>query len=315
MAFPTATQCMDAARSRGADLSADQLTDTILLPGVQSAVRDLFRVMANYGNPRIIKTEFYPLPAYTSVLSPATAGIADMGEPIMLAERGGLTTVTASAVTVNSANIVITTSSPHGLSTGSRVTLNKLGGLTGAGGMYVATASGASELTINGLVASGTFTSGGTVGYSTEKFTEITLKEDILLIPADSNTIIGTAVWQGDRWHLRASSEVRELAIVYYSSATVPSAAGDTIAVDDCIDFIAARALGVVCATSAPQIAAAQNEEAFGPDRARSGRGGLLGDLVRNAIRTMQISDPSSRQRPPFRSRYEYTSSWAEQLA
>lgn len=315
MAFPTVSECYTAARARAADVSGGILTDAVLLPGVQAAVRDLFRVMANYGNPRVIKTEFYPLAAYSSVLSPATAGIADMGEPIMLAERGGLTTVSVSSVSVSAPNVVITTGSAHGRSNGDMVTLNQLGGLTGAGGMFSAVASGASELTIRGLVVTGTYTSGGTVGYSAERFVEISMTDDPLLVPTAVSTAIEKGCWRGDRWHLRPSSEAREIAIVYYSSATIPASGSDVIAVDDCIDFIAARALGVVCSSRSPQIAAAQNEEAFGVDRSRSGRSGLLRDLVQNAVRTMQITNQEDRQRPPFRTRFEYTSSWAEQLA
>lgn len=315
MAFPTVSECYTAARARAADVSAGILTDAVLLPGVQAAVRDLFRVLANYGNPRVIKTEFYPLPAYASVLSPATAGISDMGEPILVAERGGLTTVSVSAVSVSAPNVVITTGLAHGRANGDMVTLNQLGGLVGAGGMYSALATGASQLTIKGLLVTGSFTSGGTVGYSTEKFSEIDITNDPLSVPTDVSTTIGKGAWLGDRWQFRPSSEIREIAIVYYSSATIPTSGSDVIGVDDCIDFIAARALGIVCATRAPQIAAMQNQEAFGIDPNRSGRSGLLRDIVQNAVRTMQTNDQSDRQRPPFRSRYEYTSSWAEQFA
>ncbi len=312
MAFPTASECYTAMRARAADIDGDIFTDAVCLSGVQAAVRDLFRAMANSANPRIMKTVFYPVPANTSILSPATAGINDMGEPMELWERGGFTSKAVSAVAVSAPNITITTSTSHGRATGDAVTLNKLGGLTGAEGMFAATVVDADELRINGLLVTGTYTSGGTVGYSTEEFNPVAIKDEVLDLPDDVTTNIRAAVWQGDRWHLTQASETRELAIDYSSSATVPTSGSDVIGVDDCIDFIAARALGVVCLTRAPQIAEAQNFEAFGRDPDRKGRSGLLYSILNQATLTQQIGDQSERDRLPFRNRWQYTSSLAE---
>jgi len=312
MAFPLVSECYTAARARVADIDADIFTDAVLLTGVQAAVRDLFRAMANSSNPRIFKTVFYPLAANSSVLSPATAGINDMGEPMALWERGGFASKSVSAVAVSAPNITITTSTAHGRATGDVVSLNKLGGLTGAEGQFAATVVDSDELRINGLVVTGTYTSGGTVGYSTEQFNPVAIKDEIMDLPVDISTNIRAAVWQGDRWHLTQSSEIRELAIDYASSATVPTAGSDVIGVDDCIDFIAARALGVICLTRAPQIAEAQNFEAFGNDLNRKGRSGLLYQLINQATLTQQIGDQSERDRLPFRNRWQYSSFLAE---
>lgn len=303
MALPTVAECNTAAKARAADVSGDILTAAVLLPGIQSAYRKLYRKFANFGNPRIIRTVFYAVPINTSIISPATAGITDMGEPIALYERGGLTVVNVDGATPGAASLAVSTSTAHGRTTGDMVTLNQLGGIVGAEGMFSATVSDADDLIFNGLVATGTYGTGGVVGYSADRFRgPLRQLTNVLALPTDVSSQIEAAVWQGDRWYVSQASEVRQLAIDYYSSATVPTGDNDVIGVDDCIDFIAAEALSVVCATSAPQIAAAQRGEA----------NDYLSDLVRGAVKSLQLSDQDSRSRPPFRSRGEYTSSFAD---
>lgn len=305
MAFPTVTNCMDAARARAADEEGAVYTDAILLPGVQSAVRKLFRKYGIFGNPRIIKTEFYPVPAYTSVLSPATAGINDMGEPIALYERGGITTYTVDGATPSSSGLAVSTSAAHGMATGDLVTLNQLGGIVGAGGMWVVSVVDADDFTVNGLIATGTFTSGGTATKSTEKFRgPLTFSVDRMGLPTSIGSSIIAYVWAGDRFILTAANEARELCIDYYSSATVPSSGSDIIGVDDCIDFVAAEALATVALTRSPQIAVGQRAEA---DNA-------LDDLIRAGTHTLQVEDQRVRSRKPYRDRSAYTSSWAERF-
>lgn len=302
MAFPTVAQCNTAAQARAADIDIDLHTAAMLLPGIQAAVRELFRKMQAFGNPRIIRSVYYPLPANTTVLHPATAGINDMGDPIALFERGNLTTLAVDSATPQTSSLAVATTTPHGRETGDMVTLNKLGGITGADGMYAITNTSSLVMTINGLVVTGTHSGGGTVTYSTEKFTPVRNLASSKRLPLDIDSRIRAAAWEGDRWLVGQANAVVEVAIDYYSSATAPTGDTDVIAVDDCIDFIAARALGVVNMVRAPQIAAWANAEA-----ARA-----LEELLRNAVLAQQLIDQQERQRPPFRSRSEYTSHLAE---
>ncbi len=302
MAFPTVANCNTAAQSRVADISGDTHTAAYLLPGIQGAVRDLFREMIVYGNPRVIKSVYYPVPANTSVLHPATAGISDMGEPIALYERGNLTTVAVDGATPGASSLAVSTNGAHGRTTGDMVTLNQLAGIVGAEGMFSVTVVDTDDLTINGLIATGTYSAGGTVTYSPDKFIgirDITSSRDL---PSGVGSRIESAVWQGDRWLLGQADSAVEIGIDYYSSATVPTGDTDVIGVDDCVDFIACRALAIVDMVRAPQVAAWAQAEA---DR-------VLDRLLRGAVLKQQVVDQNDRQRPPFRCRNEYTSHLAE---
>lgn len=302
MAFPTVAQCNTAAQSRAADVDGDILTAAVLLPGIQGAVRDLFRAFSIFDNPRIIKSVYYPLPANTTVLHPATAGISDMGEPIALYERGNITTVNVDSATANASSLSVSTATAHGRTTGDMVTLNQLGGITGADGMFAATVVDADDLTINGLVCGGTYTSGGTVTYSAERFSPVASLASSRQLPNDTDSRVRASAWEGDRWLLGQANAAVEIAIDYYSSATVPTGDTDVIAVDDCVDYIAYRALAIVNMVRAPQIAQVANAEASR----------ILQDMVRQGVKSLQTIDQQQRQRPPFRSRNEYTSYLAE---
>jgi len=311
MAFPTLENVYDAIRMKLGDdeVSGGQIyTNTRLLGSVQHAVRDLFRVMAKVGNPRVIKNVYYNLPAYTSVLRPSTAGISDMGDPIGLWARGNVSTLSVSSATPGSSSLALVTSTAHGLSSGDLVTLY-LPGVVGGDGHYAVTVTSSTGLTINGLVASGSYTSGGTVTVGSDAFSPVYQATDSPNLEHVSLGEVSEFAWHGDVFHVPAVSAIREIRIEYYSSATVPTQTTDVIAVDDCIDFLACRSAALAAKVRSPNLSRIWNVEALGPKEMADGSGGMLRDLLQAGVRALQEMAPEERMRQPFRFPEEYSSS------
>lgn len=80
------------------------------------------------------------------------------------AATGSLTKCDTHTITgaTNATPIQITTSAPHGLQTGDRVTVASVGGNAAANGDFTITKVGASTYTLNGSTGDGAYTSGGT---------------------------------------------------------------------------------------------------------------------------------------------------------
>ena len=68
------------------------------------------------------------------------------------------------ASATNASPIVITTTQPHGLSTGRTVSIAGVGGNAAANGTFTVTAIDATRFSLNGSTGNGAYTSGGTVG-------------------------------------------------------------------------------------------------------------------------------------------------------
>ncbi len=300
MATTTLGAVYDQARSVLADDRRDggqKYTNRKLLPHAQQAVRDLFRTLRNIGDPRINKEVYHVLEANTSMLAPSTAGITDMASPLLVEQRGGLTTLVVSAVTVSDANISVTTSAAHGFSTGDNITLNALGGLTGTEGLWAITKSSATVFVVNGCVASGTYGIGGAAVKSTQEFTEVPAQVRIQSTPS---TGLGWT-WRDNNMWFTPSSDERQLRISYDSSATVPTKKSDTIAVDDCLDFLATRAAALATKVRAPTVSKDLNFEALGRSLQPDASGGLLRALLSAAVKAEQRRDSEDRTRPPYR--------------
>lgn len=63
----------------------------------------------------------------------------------------------------NATPIVVTTSAPHGLSTGASVTITGVGGNTAANGSWAITVTDATHFSLDSSVGNGAYTSGGTI--------------------------------------------------------------------------------------------------------------------------------------------------------
>lgn len=305
MSFPTLTEIYEQTRSECGDteVAGGQIyTNTLLLPHIQSACRELWRGMRNLAVPRVYRTFYYTLPANTSIFYPSTALITDFSEPAgPISRRGSLTTVAVAAATQGSGYLDITCTGAHSLTTGDMVVLQQLGGLQGANVICTVTVTSATQLFANGVVTTGTFTSGGSIVTSRNEFGELPW---CTVLPATTQATDGLngVIYRGGFFEFTQSNTAQQIRVPYWSSANVPTTGSDAIAVNDSIDFIAQFAAAKACkAQGANDRAAALWEMAVGPSYTQGIKGGSLRELLVTAVRQIQNRDPYSRGPKPFR--------------
>jgi hypothetical protein len=295
MAIPTLQNVWDAARGHLGDdgVSGGQIfTNTVLTPHSSMAFRELWRVMASVGTPRVRKEKYYLLGANTSYLDPATAGITDMGEPEWVEERtlGGSAAISAFTAATSP---TVTTSTPHGLNTGDYAIIGgTIAGLTTIPyGQYAVTVIDATSFTLNGAISVGTWSSGGTVYRSTEEWRLVWPPVDSIPSVTTGNGVIVMYAWMGDIFQFPPTTGQRQLRITYLSSGAAPTSANDSIGIDDSLDFLAARTAGLAAdSRGGMNRAATLNALAIGPGTAAKADGsdGLLNQFLLSIVRGMQ---------------------------
>ena len=309
MSYPTVSQIYSAARSNLADVevSGGQMyTDAVLLPFVQEAVRRYFAIMKNVSDPHVVKSFYYVLPAYTSVLAPATAGINDLNQPIYVAERGDLTTASVSNAVQGATGLDVTTAA-NTFVTGNIVTLNGLVGLRNTDGAFAVTVNSSTSFTANGIVSAGTYVSGGLAAFSTNQFTPMASVDEITNLNEPTNTL-NMYAWKDGQFFFHAANQDRQIAVSYYSSANTPTTGADIITSDDSLDFLALYTAAK--AARAYRAIAIYNDlilTAVGTYEQNGVIGGMLRELVNTGVKEWQNLSPEERRRKPFR---EQITSW-----
>lgn len=307
--IPTMTNCLDAARFYLGDdqtSGGEVFTNTVLTQPFNMAYRELFRTLEGLAIPRVQRSAYYNLPAFTSFLSPATANIADMGEVQILEERGGVTSVAISNAVAGAGFVTITTAT-HSYTTGDSIVIFGVGGMTGVAGIWGVTVVDATNFKLNGAVGVGAYTSGGTASKSGEQFTEV-VGPRRLVDSVGQVGALGIYDWYEDSFHFPVCNAIRELRITYISSAATIAAVGDTTGVDDSLDFLAIRTAGLAASSRGARDRAAElNLMAIGPSGQADGSGGILRELVVTAVRALQANPV---QRPPFRQRLPYDTTY-----
>lgn len=292
----TVAEVLTYAAALLGDPDQDVYTDAVLTPRFGTAYRDMYRLMDNWGLPKINRVGYFNLSAHNNVLTPTQAGISDLGAPIAIWERGSLTTASISAAT-DASPIVLTVDDSTGFSTNDGATVDGVSGPTGRiNGKWYISVSG-SSVTLNGSVAAGTYSSGGTLTRSDEDFVEMAR---VRRVPEeDPQQDLNFWEWRDDVFFFRPSTEQRQLRIEYESSGTAPSSG--SIGIDDSKDFLAHRTAGLTAPSyGEPQQGQILTQLALGPSMQADGSGGFLRDLFLNDLQEKQ----NRQRRPqPFRRR------------
>jgi hypothetical protein len=298
--IPSKLNVLDAARFYlGDDLvsGGQDFTNTALEQPFQMALRELYRTMQNVANPRVQREAFYDLPANTGYLSPATASISDLGEIEAVEERGNVTSV-AITNAVNGAGFVTITAVGHPFITGQLAVLWGIGGMAGINGAFAVTVVDANTFKANGAVGVGAYTSGGTASQSGDQFIPLQRVNRIEDVSVNNPTLGRYAIAE-DVLRFPPCTGLRELRIVYISSAATVASTSDTTGIDDSLDFLAIRTASLAAASRG---ATAKSEYlttmALGPSQQADASGGILRELLQTGIRALQ-ADPV--QRPPYR--------------
>ena len=291
MAIPTVQNVYDAARGLLGDdaISGGQLfTNTVLQPHYTMAFRELWRVMASVGTPRVLREAYWLLPAHTSYLDPATAGITDMGDPEFVQEREAGTSVAITGITAGTSPTV--TAAGHPFATGDYAVISgAITGLAGANGQFAVTVSSSSAFVLNGAVTAGTWTAGGTA-YKTSASWNDVLPQTQISEPTVESGMIYRYAWIGDVFQFMPCSSDRQLKITYWSSGAAPtSPTSYSIGIDDSQDYLATRTAGLAAESrGAKDRGMALNVAAIGSQLKADGNDGMLGQFLGQQVRNMQ---------------------------
>jgi hypothetical protein len=228
-------------------------------PLLNLAYMELFGKLALAGADRIQREGYYVLPAYTGVFTPSLAGITNFGGPVKIRERGTVATYAVSAATPSSPSpglcALTIAPLPTSVITGAQAEVYNIGGLTDeVNDSWFLTVNSTTSVVLNGCTASGTYVSGGTLAYSTEKWSDsLDPKDNTDDFTADPGSSLGMYCWQTGKLRFPPCSTARELKLVYHLSASLPVVAspvvGDSMGVDDSLPFLAHRT-AQLCAAS-----------------------------------------------------------------
>lgn len=284
MADCTVAEIYGDVRGLLGDSGAEVFDDTMLAVPFGSAYRELHDCLINNGLPTARREAYPVLPAFTGVLVPSAFNISDLGEPLEVWERGGISSVAVSTLT-NATPIVVTTTAAHGISANTEVTIYGVSSPTVVNDNWWVGVPAANQLALNGSVASGAYGSGGYVAWSTERW--------VLCSPVDSITQIqpGSRLqywqWERGRINFRPATEARQLKIVYLASGSAP--ASGSIGIDNARSFLAvATAYRAAQMRDMVQRAQELKLEAYGPEMVPNVSGGALRTLVNPMVKEMQ---------------------------
>lgn len=277
-------------------------TDSLLQTHYQAAYAELYRALANIQSPFVQRESYYNVPIQTGYLNPATMGIENLGQPILLEERGGITAWAISSVTPGSA-IATVVSAANTLVTGDQPVIYGVGGITDdINDIWTVTPSSATSFTLNGCTATGSYTSGGVVSMSTDSFQEVLAQPRISLIPNAAGSAFGIYSWEGGRFRFPPCSTVRQLRLTYKLSGNAPTTATASVGIDDSLTFLAYRTACFAGRSKGMQVRAKDYMmTAVGPNWESNGwAGGLLGQMLDNSIKDEQRLASSERRSPGY---------------
>jgi hypothetical protein len=300
VADPQVTSVLaDAARLLG-DPSQEQFTNTVLLPPYSMAYREVYDLAINWRLQLADRETYYNLPAQTAILKPSTAGIADMGEPTEIRERGNVTAATITGVS-NATPMEVTTAAAHNLATNDEVTVSGVVGPVGVNDRWIITVTGAATFTLNGSVAGGAWVSGGVASKSDEDF--LLMESRDVLPQVDRDERLRYWQWRGDTLYFVGATGIRQLLIRHSVSGVAPQAGA--VGIDNSQNFLAARTASLIAPSyNMPQRAAELTLLALGPSGQPDGTGGYLRSLVNPMLKEKAKRPKRPMPFRPFRPRY-----------
>jgi len=307
--IPTVANVMDAARSHLGDteIAGGQLwTNAALQTFLNQAYGEMLRAFAQSSIARIYRRSYYNLPANTSYLAPATASITNFGEPAVhsgVAERAVRNTSTVTGAALGAGFVDLTTAAPHAFVAGQIVVVFGVAGLSDdVNDLWSVEVPGATIVRLLGSVATGAWTSGGTVSDSAEEFVDLDAVATIDSWPNAPVAALGRYAWLGDAFRFWPAATVRQIRLTYSLSANAPSTG--SLAVDDSRDFLAARAAALAAGSGGARGRAGElNILAMGNPGGLVGEAsaGAIGELVRLGVKTMQRNRFVTRRYRPKR--------------
>lgn len=304
--IPTVQNIYDAARGTLGDnqiVGGVVFKNEILAPHLAVAYSELFCALQNTQSSLIQREAYFNLPADTGVLLPATMGVSNLGAPLIVEERGGMTSWAVSNAVPGSGLCTITTA-PNTLAAGDQPVIFGIAGLTDdINDIYSVTPASSTVFTANGATATGTYTAAtGVVSISVEQFQEVSARDRLTVQAQAPGQSFGIYAWEFGKFRFPPCSVVRQLRITYKLSGNAPTAATASVGIDDSLSFLNYRTAGLAARSKGMAArAAAMTLTAVGPNWESQGfAGGILGQMLDVQIRELQNLDTNQRRSPGY---------------
>lgn len=220
-------------------------------PHLNMAYQELFTKLSLMSADRIQREGYYVLPAYTGIFTPSLAGLTNFGGPVEVRERGTVTTYAISNAVAASPSVglcrLTVAALPAAVVTGNQLEVYNVGGLSDdVNDAWSLTVNSTTSVDLNGCTATGTYTSGGVLAYSTEQWSEpLTPVASNREFPTTASSLIGSYSWQNGKMRVPTCSASRELKFLYHLSSSLPVVASpvstDSMGVDDSLAFLSNR--------------------------------------------------------------------------
>lgn len=303
--MPTLNEIWAKARSILGDdiVSGGALyTNTLLTAPAQSAVQEVFSGIRRITDGRIIRTIYPILPADTAILEVSSLGISDFFLPESVEERSGLDekTINAASQQSNPSRLRLDTSANHGWASGDRITLHALGGYTNTNVLCTITVVDANTFDANGIVASGTYTSGGTAVKSTSEFTEMIDRFHLKQVASAASGNLHEWDYSDGRFHFLSLPERRQLRLRYKSKEPTVSSGTDIVDLPSSEVLLGTLTASWATVVRNPPLSQALRLQALGPDMIPNGSGGLMDQLFTELTLAKQATHSSERERGSF---------------
>ncbi len=283
-------------------------TDTLLQPHYQVAYSELFRALQNVQSPLIQREAYTNVQPNTGYVDPVFIGISNLGQPLIVEERGQLTNWNVSNAAPGSGFATITTPT-NTLVSGDQVVLFGVQGITDdINDVWAIDVTSPTVFKINGCTATGTYTSGGVVSITTENFQEVFARDRIAVQQQGPGQTFGIYAWEFGRFRFPPCSVVRQLRITYKLSGNAPTTTTASVGIDDSLSFLAYRTAGLAGRSKGMKDrAATMTLTAVGPNWETQGfAGGILGQMLDAQIRVLQNLDTNLRRSPGYGGERDY---------
>lgn len=244
------------------------------------AYRELVTSYDFYQAPAAIFEVWTNLPAYTSILNPVSQALAlNFQQPRILSERDIATTINVTNATVAAGGLITLTFaaqslSAAGISAATEILVSGVGGVTGADGRFFPTIVDDTDLTLNGSIGSGSYTSGGVVTTSNDNYTAV--KQVTELADRFPSLRLWEYTFENGNFYFVGATQARQLRLSYFASGLPPTTG--SVGYDDSLDFLAHRTAALACDAIQSARSATLHVKASG----------YLGTLMTQAVRELQ---------------------------
>lgn len=280
----------DDARSLlqgGQTSTAMGLGNGVLQTAFNQAYTEMWQAMEQLQTPRVRREFYFVVPADTSYVDPASAGITDMGEPELMYERGSLTSVQIST-TDTSSPIIVATVGAHGLTTNAEVTIGQVAGTQKPCGRWFITVLTPTTFSLNGSISDAAG-SGGYATTSTERFQDHPMGWLRELQDFTPGARLGSCLWEGGVFQFNGASSAAQIRVTYLANATPPTTPTADFGVPEGATFVATRMASIMARSRGLYAYAdALKLDALGPQGQADGSGGQLATFTNIYVNGMQ---------------------------